>query len=654
MTDSAGDGARPAAESVVPVDPLRLMDLVSEAVLMHDNEFRIVFANRQAEDLYGWPRAELLGRVIHEILPTRYPNSAPWVADDLQVTGHWAGVLLRMRRDGGTLAVHCRQTAQHENGRLIGVIEVSSDATATDYDHGPASGELGSLLLAGATGYAIFMLDPDGRVASWSASAEQLTGYTEDEIVGAHYGILFTPEAVADGEPRRILARCELGHRDAEGERVRKDGTHFWVSGTITPVHRPDGTLRGFIKVAHDGTERRHAESWFRGLLESAPDALIGADSDGRIVFANTQTELLFGYGRDELLGRPVETLLPARVHAAHIGHRSRFVKSPATRPMGVGLELVALRKDGVEFPVDVSLSALEADDGLIVLATVRDISERKRDQEAIQHLNAALRRANDELELRVLNRTAALAAQASQLRATNAELDAFSYSVSHDLRSPLRAVDGFAKILTVKYADSLDESGQRYLGKVRAGAQHMGQLIDGLLAFSRLQRQPLTRRPVDLVALVDQVWDELESDRADREVELAVGPLPQVYADVQLLRHVVTNLLDNALKYTGRIGRSARISVSAACDDRGDVTYTVRDNGIGFDMRYADKLFKVFQRLHRAEDYEGTGIGLALSARIVQRHGGRMWAEGRVDGGAEFHFMLPHDPPDDPAGDDD
>jgi light-regulated signal transduction histidine kinase (bacteriophytochrome) len=288
----------------------------------------------------------------------------------------------------------------------------------------------------------------------------------------------------------------------------------------------------------------------------------------------------------------------------------------------------------------------MDTDEGLIVSAAVRDITERKRSQQAIKDLNDALRRANDELELRVAKRTAALAAQAAQLRATNDELDAFSYSVSHDLRSPLRAVDGFAKILVTNYSSVLDDAGKRYLDKVRSGAQHMGLLIDGLLSFSRLQRQSLTLSAVDMVLLSREIWGELETELIDRDVELTIDDLPPAHADPQLLRHVLGNLLDNALKFT-RTRCPARIGVTAAVDDRGDVVYTVRDNGVGFDMRYGDKLFKVFQRLHRAEDYEGTGIGLALTARIIQRHGGTIWADGHLDAGAAFHFTLPRNRPD-------
>jgi light-regulated signal transduction histidine kinase (bacteriophytochrome) len=209
--------------------------------------------------------------------------------------------------------------------------------------------------------------------------------------------------------------------------------------------------------------------------------------------------------------------------------------------------------------------------------------------------------------------------------------------------------VDGFASVLASEHAGALDADGRRYLARVRSGAQQMGQLIDGLLAFSRLQRQALARQPVRLEALVADVWEELAAERAGRRIELRVGDLPPADADPRLLRHVLANLLGNAVKYT-RGRQHARVEVAGRTEPDGRVGYVVRDNGTGFDMRYADKLFKVFQRLHRAEEYEGTGIGLALAARIVHRHGGRIWAEAVPGAGAAFHFTIPADSPADTA----
>jgi light-regulated signal transduction histidine kinase (bacteriophytochrome) len=229
------------------------------------------------------------------------------------------------------------------------------------------------------------------------------------------------------------------------------------------------------------------------------------------------------------------------------------------------------------------------------------------------------------------------------KLEFANKELEAFSYSVSHDLRAPLRALDGFSQAMLEDFAAQLPEEARRYLLTIRKGAQQMGSLIDDLLAFSRLSRAPLNRQEVQTDDLVRVVLAELESERAGRQIDLRLGELPACSGDPALLRQVWVNLLSNAFKYTQK-REVAVVEIGCECAPAGDI-YFVRDNGTGFDMRYASKLFGVFQRLHRAEDYEGTGVGLALVQRIVHRHGGRIWAEAEVDRGATFYFTLEEKP---------
>lgn len=367
----------------------------------------------------------------------------------------------------------------------------------------------------------------------------------------------------------------------------------------------------------------------FRGLLEAAPDAIVIFNGQGRIESLNAQTEKLFGYPRGELLRKRVELLLPGRLRQAHARHRKKFYSTPHSRPLGFGLELTGRRKDGSEFPVEINLSPMETAEGICLTGIFRDLSERKRIEEQIRLLN-------EELEQRVLQRTA-------QLEAANKELEAFSYSVSHDLAAPLRSIDGFSQILLEDYAGQLDAKGRDYLHRIRAATQHMAQLINDMLNLSRVTRAEMRRETVDLSALARLVAAELQQTAPERQVEFVIADGIAANGDARLLQVVLENLLGNAWKFTSKNSK-ARIEFGVlhpnGHNDGGPI-YFVRDDGAGFDMVFANKMFGVFQRLHDASEFAGTGVGLASVQRIINRHGGRVWAEGAVARGATFYFTL-------------
>ncbi len=343
---------------------------------------------------------------------------------------------------------------------------------------------------------------------------------------------------------------------------------------------------------------REKGEKWFRGLLEAAPDAMVIVAPTGEITFVNAQTEKLFGHSRTELLGQQVDVLFPAR----HRGRRE--IRELAG-------ELCGLRKDGCEFPIAVSSSPIETPEGPLVLSAIRDITESKR----------------TEMALTVANR----------------ELESFSYSVAHDLRAALRGMNGFAHILLEEYQDKLDPAGQDHLREIQNNAVRMGGLIDALLSLARVTRSELHADWTDLTAVARTVANELAGADPQRRVEVVVGEGLLAYIDPQLGRNLLDNLLGNAWKFTAKTPQ-ARIEFGAT-SQADTPAFFVRDNGAGFDMAYAGKLFTAFRRLHTASEFPGTGIGLATAQRIVQRHGGRIWAEGMVNGGAMFYFTLPSGP---------
>ncbi len=470
------------------------------------------------------------------------------------------------------------------------------------------------------------VLDADGTILYISPACERILGYRPDELAGLEFFTLVHPQDAGS-------LRAWLGGTARAPERVApvdcrvRDHDGTWrVLAMMGGIIADDLAQASIVLSAHDVTEQRRIEreqGFLASIVRTTTDSIIGKTLGGTILSWNPGAELMYGYSAEEAVGQPISILSPPGKE-----DELDWIMGVVRRGEVItGHETQRVRKDGTVVEVSLTVSPVRDINGSLIgaAAIAHDITYLKEVEQEIRELNV-------QLEERVKRRT-------EQLEAANKELEAFTYSVSHDLRAPLRAMDGFSRILINEYAEALPEQAAHYLKRVRKNAQEMSTLIDDLLALSRLTREALNRQTVDPAAIARKAFDRLASMQVGREVVVEIEDLPLCEADPRLLERVYANLLQNALKYT-RPRDVAKIRVRAETQNDQTV-YIVEDNGVGFDMAYANKMFGVFQRLHRAEEFEGTGIGLAIVQRIVHQHGGRVWAEAEEGEGAVFYFTL-------------
>jgi PAS domain S-box-containing protein len=431
----------------------------------------------------------------------------------------------------------------------------------------------------------------------------------------------------------------------AESVRVRGDYKHLVPAAgddEVAALGRSFNDMMETIRVRE--RDLRQLALFQRTIVDSAAYGIISCDRSGVITSFNPAAMNLLGYHTDEIVGVHAMTFW---LDPAEIAQRSRQLSEELGESVDPGVEVLTaravrglddkhewtfIRSDGTRVPVLLSITALNDEKGRFtgIVGLVNDLTERNRAE-------AEIRKLNQELEQRVADRTA-------ELQEANSELEAFAYSVSHDLRAPLRHIDGYLELLDKQTESILDEKSRHYMEMICDSSKKMGQLIDDLLSFSRMGRSALSLQEVDLNILVHDIIDEMAPDLAGREIQWQIDNFPNVRADMSMLRVVMVNLIGNALKFT-RPRRHAEIEIGLGSGKKDETVIFVRDNGVGFDMAYAEKLFGVFQRLHHVDEFEGTGIGLANVRRIINRHGGCAWAESKLNQGAIFYISLPRKP---------
>ena len=607
-----------------------VMEASIDCVVLMDGTGAVIDFNAAAEKTFGYARADVLGKSLSEVLvpkSLREKHSAGLARYLETGEGPILGKRIEvnaLRSDGTEFPAEVAVVRINTEGAPLftGYIRDITERRRAAEAIRVSDARFRRLTECGLIG--IVLGDTTGKIHEVNDAFLKIVGYTREDLQAGKIrsSALNPPEWAETQEAARQQLMSVGVTKPWEKEFVRKDGSRVPVLMGVTMLDPPD-----CLNIILDLTEQKRAEAAirslreqrevdakFRGLLEAAPDAMVIVDREGRIVLINAQAETLFGYPREELLGESVDRLVPDRFREVHPSHRARYFTDSKPRAMGSGLELFGRHKDGREFPVEVSIAPLETKDGVLVSSAIRDITERKRVEEELRHAKNVAETASRELE-------------------------AFSYSVAHDLRAPLRAINGYSAALLEDFGDTLEGDASEYLGSIRAGAARMAELIDALLGLSRVSRTPLAHEPVDLTALAKASIEQLRASDPGRMVDVAIEEGLRAHGDRRLLRSLLENLLGNAWKFTSKVG-SPCIEFGRAERD-GVVAYFVHDNGAGFNMAYAEKLFAPFQRLHGQHEFAGTGIGLATVHRIVQRHEGRIWAEGAVDHGADFYFTL-------------
>lgn len=618
-----------------------LVDGVKDyAIFMLDPEGHITSWNPGAQRLHGYHPDEVQGRPVSLVyMPEDAATGKP--AHDLKtaaVTGRFEEEGQRMRKSGKRFWSHVVITPLRDaTGQLRGYAHVTRDITTRRQmeDSLLKSEALKTAILDTALD-AIISIDQAGLVQEWNRAAESIFGYSRDAAVGRSVDRLIIPTALLKLYHEGVANYLMTGAGSLVGKPIelslrRSDGSEFKAEMAISRIltetpPRCTALIRDITERKRAEEELRHSEERLRMMVDGVKTyAIFLLDAQGRVASWNSGAERLKGYREEEIVGKPFAAFFaPEDVDA---GAPEQILKRAAAEGQAQ-YSGWRLRKDGSRFWVEGVVTVLRDEHGRVrgYSKIAHDITRQREADEAIHRLNTTL-------EERVRERTA-------QLETANQELEAFSYSVSHDLRAPLLHISGYADMLSAEAGSQLDEKSKEHLRVIADGARQMGNLIDALLEFSRMGRAEMRRQLVDVAALVEEARRTLRRDMEHRDVEWNIHRMPEARGDPIMLKQVFVNLLSNALKYTRSMPRT-RIEVGVQPGDQ-ETIFFVRDNGVGFNMEFARKLFGVFQRLHPAREFEGTGIGLANVRRIIQRHGGRVWAEAAVGKGATFYFSLP------------
>jgi PAS domain S-box-containing protein len=605
-----------------------LLEAAPDGMVVVNEGGEIVLLNARAEKQFGYSRDELIGRMVKSIIPKGFAERL--IADGARTAAEalaqqiGMGIELHGRRNDGTefpIEIMLSPLESKDGTLVTAAIRDITLRKEAERHLGQMEARYRGLLEAAPDGMVV--VNQRGEIVLLNGRAEEQFRYWRDELIGQKVTSIipegFAERLIADGTRTASEALAQQIGTGIELTGRRKDQSEFPIEIMLSPLQSIDGVL--VTAAIRDITVRREAERHlarmegrYRGLLEAAPDGMVVVNQGGEIVLLNAQAEKQFGYSRDELIGQKVTNIIPEGFAERLIADGTRTASEALAQQIGTGIELIGRRKDQSDFPIEIMLSPLESAGETLVTAAIRDIAVRKEAE-------------------------AELVQKIEELNRSNEELEQFAYVASHDLQEPLRMVASYTQLLSRRYKGKLDSEADEFIAFAVDGAKRMQQLIQDLLSYSRVGKRGLELVDISSEDALQRALLNLRGAITESSAVITHDPLPRVKADEVQLIQLFQNLVGNAIKYQG--SGISRIHISAVRSGAKRWIFSVQDNGLGIESQFFERIFGMFQRLHKREDFAGTGMGLAICKKIVERHGGSISVESEVGRGSTFHFTL-------------